>query len=166
MDAENRDFRGELRVVQPETAEKHWQPVPANGLIEVHLAPDLVAMEHPLGFGRQRVPPGSYVREHSHDRNEEVIHCTEGSGTAMLDGVAHRMVPGTTIFLGRNRRHLFLNDGAVDLVFVWLIVPNGLETFFRAIGRPVVAGAPDPTPFPRPADVLAIEARTVFAPPP
>ncbi|HTN10081.1 MAG TPA: hypothetical protein VL154_03830, partial [Acetobacteraceae bacterium] len=35
--------------------------------------------------------------------------------------VAHRMVPGTTIFLGRNRRHLFLNDGAVDLVFVWLI---------------------------------------------
>jgi hypothetical protein len=51
-------------------------------------------------------------------------------------------------------------------VFVWLIVPNGLETFFRAIGRPVVAGEPDPTPFPRPADVLAIEARTVFAPPP
>ncbi|HTN11938.1 MAG TPA: cupin domain-containing protein, partial [Acetobacteraceae bacterium] len=89
-----------------------------------------------------------------------------GGGCAMLDGVAHRMVPGTTIFLGRNRRHLFLNDGAVDLVFVWLIVPNGLETFFRAIGRPVVAGEPDPTPFPRPADVLAIEARTVFAPPP
>ncbi|ODU55225.1 MAG: hypothetical protein ABS99_07820 [Acetobacteraceae bacterium SCN 69-10] len=166
MTAESDATRGEVRVVQPGEAERHWQPVPANGSIAVHLAPDLVRMEHPLGLGTQTVPPGSYVREHSHDRNEEVIHCVSGGGCAMLDGVAHRMVPGTTIFLGRNRRHMFINDGTAELVFVWLIVPNGLETFFRAIGRPVVPGAPDPTPFPRPADVLAIEARTVFAPPP
>ena len=44
--------------------------------------------------------------------------------------------------------------------------PAALETFFAAIGRPKREGEPDPTPFPRPTDVLAIEARTVFAAPP
>lgn len=156
--------RGALHVVQPGRGEQLWQPVPANGFTEVLLAPDIVAMEQPFGMGRQTVPPGCHVREHAHDRNEEVIHCVAGSGCAMLEGVAHPMSPGTTIFLGRNRRHSFINDGAEDLVFVWLIVPNGLETFFRAIGRHKREGEPDPTPFPRPADVLQIEARTVFRP--
>lgn len=155
--------RGALHVVQPGQGEQLWQPVPANGFIEVHLAPDVVEMDHPLGLGRQTIPPGCHVREHAHDRNEEVIHCVAGTGCAMLDGVAHRMAPGTTIFLGRNRRHMFINDGAEDLVFVWLIVPNGLETFFRAIGRPKQPDQAAPAPFPRPTDVLAIEARTVFA---
>ena len=41
-----------------------------------------------------------------------------------------------------------------------------LLAFFAAIGRPKREGEPDPTPFPRPTDVLAIEARTVFAAPP
>lgn len=157
--------QGALHIVQPGEAEQLWQPVPANGFTEVLLAPDIVAMEHPVGFGRQTVPPGCQVRPHAHDRNEEVIHCIAGHGRAELEGESHAMRPGTTIFLGRNRRHSFHNDGTEDLVFTWLLLPNGLENFFRAIGRPKRAGEPDPTPFPRPDDVLAIEARTVFAKP-
>ncbi len=76
------------------------------------------------------------------------------------------MRPGSTFFIGRNRRHMFVNDGADELRFAWLIMPNGLEDFFRAIGRPRRAGEPTPAPFPRPADVLEIEHRTVFAPQP
>jgi quercetin dioxygenase-like cupin family protein len=158
--------RGDLLIVQPETAESHWQPVPANGHIEVHVAPGKVRMETKFGFGTQTVAPGCYVREHSHDRNEELIHCVSGSGTAVLDGEKHRMTPGTSIFLGRNRVHMFINDGAEDLKFLWLLLPNGLEDFFAAIGRPRTPGEKAPAPFPRPADVLAIERRTVFAPPP
>jgi len=158
--------RGDLRVMQPEDAERLWQPVPANGHIAVCMDPSLARMETSFGFGTQTVPPGSHVREHAHDRNEELIHVLSGTGRAVLDGAEHRMAPGTTIFLGRNRLHMFINDGATDLTFMWLILPNGLEDFFRAIGRRMVPGEPDPTPFPRPADVLAIEARTVFAPPP
>ena len=158
--------RGDLRVMQPEDAERLWQPVPANGHIAVCMDPSLAQMETSFGFGTQTVPPGSHVREHAHDRNEELIHVLSGAGRAVLDGAEHRMAPGTTIFLGRNRLHMFINDGTTDLTFAWLILPNGLEDFFRAIGRRMVAGEPDPTPFPRPADVLAIEARTVFAPPP
>lgn len=156
---------GAVHVVQPGEGESHWQPVPANGFIDVLMSPALVGMETKFGFGRQTVAPGGHVREHAHDRNEELIHVVAGRGRAVIDGENHKMQPGSTFFLGRNRRHMFVNEGAGDLVFLWLILPNGLEDFFAAIGRPKREGEPDPTPFPRPADVLAIESRTVFAPP-
>jgi mannose-6-phosphate isomerase-like protein (cupin superfamily) len=157
---------GAVLVVTPETAESYWQPVPANGHVAVHLAPHLVAMEQPFALGTQTVPPGAYVREHAHERNEEVIHVLAGRGRAVIDGVDHPMAPDTTLFLGRRRYHMLVNDGAEDLTFLWLLLPNGLEAFFRAIGRPRQPGEPPPAPFPRPADVLEIERRTVFAAPP
>jgi hypothetical protein len=45
-------------------------------------------------------------------------------------------------------------------------VPNGLEDFFRLIGRDRLKGEPAPAPFPRPENVLQIERDTVFAAPP
>ena len=157
--------RGELLVVQPGEAESHWQPVPANGHIEVLAAPHQVRMDHPFALGTQTVPPGGHVREHAHDRNEELIHVLTGTGRAVLDGESVPMRPGFTVFLGKNRRHMFINDGDEDLRWIWLIVPNGLEDFFAAIGRPRAAGEPAPAPFARPADVLEIERRAVFAAP-
>lgn len=155
--------RGEILVVQPGDAESYWQPVPANGHVEVLVAPSRVAMDQPFGLGTQTVPPGSHVREHAHDRNEELVYVLSGGGRAVLDGEEVPIRPGTTIFLGKNRRHMFINDGTDDLRLVWLIVPSGLEDFFQAIGRPRSAGDPVPANFPRPADVLEIERRTVFA---
>src|SRR4051812_5278483 len=166
MDTRPEQAQGEVLVLQPGEGESHWQPVPANGHVTVRVAPHLVRMEHPLGFGTQTVAPGCHVREHAHDRNEEVIHVVAGTGRAVVDGVDHPMRPGTTFFLGRNRRHMFVNTGADDLTFVWLIVPNGLETFFAAIGRARQEGEPAPEPFARPDDVLRIERETVFAAPP
>jgi mannose-6-phosphate isomerase-like protein (cupin superfamily) len=157
--------KGEVLIVPPGEGDSYWQPVPANGHIDVLLAPSRVRMDHPFGFGTQTVPPGSYVREHAHDRNEEVLYFISGQGTAVIDGKAHRLVPGTTLFLGKNRWHKFINDGDQDMVWIWLIVPNGLEDFFQAIGRPRREGEPAPANFPRPADVLEIERRTVFAAP-
>ncbi len=77
---------GEILVVQPGEGESHWQPVPANGHIEVLVAPDRVGMEQKFAFGTQSVAPGGHVREHAHDRNEELIHVLSGSGRAVLDG--------------------------------------------------------------------------------
>ena len=158
--------RAQTLVVQPGTAESHWQPVPANGHIDVIFAPHLVGMDCPIGFGTQTVSVGGHVREHAHDRNEEVIYVVSGAGRAVIDGAAHPMMPGSAFFIGKNRRHMFINEGTEDLIFTWLIVPNGLEEFFRVIGRPRQQGEPAPDPFPRPADVLEIERRTVFAPQP
>jgi mannose-6-phosphate isomerase-like protein (cupin superfamily) len=158
--------RGDVLVVQPGEGSSFWQPVPANGFIDVIVAPGSVAMEHPIGLGTQVVPPGCHVREHAHDRNEEVIHVLRGTGRAVIDGVDVPLAPGTTLFLGKNRRHMLINEGEEEIAWIWLIVPNGLEDFFSQIGRPRRPGDPAPAPFPRPADVLEIEQRTVFAPPP
>jgi quercetin dioxygenase-like cupin family protein len=151
-------------ILPPEGGDNYWQPEPANGHISVRVAPRLVDMEHPVGLGTQTLPPGGFVREHAHDRNEEVLHFISGTGKALIEGVEHELKPGVTIFVGKNRRHKFINDGEGELHWVWLIVPNGLEDFFEAIGRPKQIGGVDPTPFPRPADVAEIERRTVFAP--
>lgn len=157
------DARGDVLVVQPGAAESYWQPVPANGHIEVILAPHRVAMDHPIGLGTQTVAVGGHVREHAHDRNEEVVFVVGGKGRAVIDGESHPMVPGSAFFIGRNRRHMFVNEGEAEITWMWLIVPNGLEDFFRLIGRPRRDGEPGPEPFARPADVLEIERRTVFA---
>jgi mannose-6-phosphate isomerase-like protein (cupin superfamily) len=154
--------RGDLLVVQPGEGASYWQPVPANGHIDVLLSPDRVHMPSPFGLGTQTVAPGCYVREHLHDNNEEVLVCLSGTGEAELETGTHPMVPGTTLFLGRKRRHLFRNTGTEDLRVMWLILPNGLEDFFAAIGRKREPGEPAPEPFARPPDVLEIERRTVF----
>lgn len=154
---------GEVLVKQPGEAISYWQPVPANGHIDVIFAPEVVPMEFPIGFGTQTVPPGGYVREHAHDRNEEVIFVVSGKGRAVVEGVSHEMRPGSAFFIGRNRRHMFINEGTEDILWTWLIVPNGLEDFFRLIGRTRQPGEPTPEPFPRPENVLQIERDTVFA---
>lgn len=162
---EQKSAAGQVRIVKPGEGQEFWQPVPANGHIAVHLTPRLVAMDVPFSLGTQTVAPGCYVREHAHDRHEEVIHCIKGDGRAVIEGESHPMEPGTTFFIGKSRRHMFINEGSDDLQFLWLMTPNGLEDFFEAIGRPKATGQPAPEPFPRPADVLEIERRTVFAAP-
>jgi quercetin dioxygenase-like cupin family protein len=157
---------GDVLVVPPSGGDNYWQPVPANGHISVRVAPHLVAMNAPFGLGTQTVPPGCYVREHAHPEHDEVLHFISGRGKAIIEGEEHRLEPGATVFIGKTRLHMFVNDGDVAMHWMWLIVPNGLEDFFRDVGRPKKPGEPAPEPFARPANVLEIERRTAFAPPP
>ena len=85
--------QGEILIVPPSGGEEHWQPVPANGYISVHVAPHLVDMNTPFGLGTQTVPPGCYVREHAHPEHDEVLHLISGSGKAVIDGEEHRFHP-------------------------------------------------------------------------
>ena len=71
-------------------------------------------------------------------------------------------MPGTACFLGPDVRHEIFNDGAEDLVQLWLIGPPGLEDFFPSIGHPRAPGEPAPAPFERPDDVVAIETAMGF----
>jgi quercetin dioxygenase-like cupin family protein len=150
-------------VLQPEEGASYWQPVPANGYVTVKLTPE--QWDGPFSMGFQVVAPHSHVRRHAHDRHQEVLFVWGGRGRAIVDGVEHAMQPGTVILARRNVQHTFINDGDEELKLLWIITPHGLEEFFAAIGRPRSPGEPPPPPFPRPDDVAAIEARTVFAPP-
>lgn len=152
-----------------EDGRSHWQPVPANGFVRCLIDSAEVGAEHPFSIGTQTVAPGGcYVRTHAHDRHEEVIYFLSGAGRIEIDDAATvaRAEPGTIVFVGRNRRHSFVNDGDEPLTFLWLLMPAGIERFFERIGRPRRPGEPAPEPFPRPDNVAQIEAETVFAAPP
>jgi quercetin dioxygenase-like cupin family protein len=149
------------RVVHPDEGRSFWQPVPANGHVEVKVEGGRDGMSN-FDCGMQEVAPGSFVREHAHDRNEELIFVFAGEGEAVVDGETHPMRPGTTFYLAPDSRHLFRNTGDQPMRFFWTLLPGGLAPFFQAIGRDRQAGDPAPAPFPRPADVSAIEQNTVF----
>lgn len=156
---------GEVLVCQPGTAASYWQPMPANGHVEVIFTPDLVAMEQPLGFGTQTLPPGGHVREQAHAHGATVIYVLRGRGRAVIEGVEHPMRPGTAFYLGRHRRHIFVNEGDENLVFTWLTVPDGLDAAFLDVGRRRQPGERAPGPFARPAGLSAGERQTTLTPP-
>jgi len=157
MDREG--VRGRAVVMQPGDGPSYWQPVPANGHADPKLVPGNTGFDG-LSMGYQTIAPASRVREHSHGDQVELQICFRGSGRVMVDGVAHKLTPGTACLLGYDVKHEIINDSADDeLVMLWVIAPPGLEDFFKAIGRPRVAGEPAPAPFPRPADVVAVERR-------
>ena len=160
--SEASEFEGNALVVGLDEAESHWQPVPANGFVRNILTRGQTASENDFSIGTQTVAPGCLIREHTHDRNEEVIHVLEGEGVARIDGIEHPISRGSTVFIGRNRRHHFINRGSGPLTFLWFFMPGGLDRFFAEIGRPRAPGEPAPEPFPRPANIAEIEARTVF----
>lgn len=165
MDAKQQAAEIGVHVSGPAERESYWQPVPANGHVDVALAPHIVGMEFPFAMGTQNVAPGGHVREHTHEENEEAIYVIEGHGRAVIAGTAYPLKAGSAIFLPKGVRHMFINDSDTDLRWVWLINPNGLEDFFRLIGRPRKAGETAPANFPRPENVLEIEQATVFGAP-
>lgn len=147
-------------VLRPGEGRSFWQPVPANGYVVVKIAPE--NWDGPFSMGVQVVAPHSHIRMHRHDRHHEAIFVWQGHGTAVVAGKEHAMEPGTVVGLPRDVEHSFINDSDEELKLVWIIEPHGLAEFFAAIGRPRGEGELTPAPFPRPADVAAIEARTVF----
>jgi len=149
-------------VLQPDDGASYWQPVPANGYVINKVVPE--NWDGPFSLGIQVVAPRSHIRRHIHDRHREVLFVWGGRGKAVVDGEEHGMQVGTVIALPAGVEHMFVNEGDEELKLLWILSPNGLEEFFRLIGRPRQPGEPPPPNFPRPANVLEIEAATVFKP--
>lgn len=156
------DTAGEAKVLGPDDGKSFWQPVPANGFIRNLFSNKSIKSTNNFSIGTQTVAPQSFIREHTHDRNEEIIFVVKGKGICRLDGVEHVIEEGSCVFLGHNRKHHFLNPNDEPMTFLWIFMPGGLDDFFEQIGRPREPGAPAPEPFPRPENVAEIERRTVF----
>ena len=88
-------------------------------------------------------------------KNDEMLFVWEGEGSAYVDGVRHRVEPGSLVFVGRHRKHSFVNEGKGPLKLFFMITPGGLETLIRSVGRPREAGEAAPARFERAADELA-----------
>lgn len=156
------ESQGDARVLGPDDGAQFWQPVPANGYVRNLFSSGNLACQNRFSIGTQTVAPRSFIREHTHDRNEEIIFVLEGNGICRLDGIDHPLQKGSSVFVGHNRRHHFLNPNDEPLTFLYIFMPGGLDDFFAEIGREKQPGETAPEPFARPPNVAEIEARTVF----
>ena len=139
--------QGHGLVIAPEEGRSYWQPEPANGYVIIKVEPRNAGIGG-VSMSVQTVGVGGYVREHAHGENDEIIYVLGGTGTAVVDGERHPMVPGTAIFLGKCVKHTFINEGDGELRFTATILPVGLEDYFEAVGRPRRAGEPTPPAVP------------------
>lgn len=149
-------------LVGPEGGESYWQPVPANGFVRCLFNSDFLSSAVKFSAGTQTVDPGCYVREHMHESHEELIYIYEGTGCVVLDGAETDLAPGAALYIAPKSTHKFINTGTTPLSFFWILLPGGLDDFFRQIGRERKFGDIQPAPFPRPENIADIEAKTVF----
>ena len=157
--------KGSLHVIGPEEGTSFWQPNPSRGYATVKLSPDN-APYNTFSAGIQVLEPGAHIREHGHERSDEMLFVYEGTGHAILDGERHELTPGCMMMLGRRRIHKVTNDGTTQMRILWVMFPPGLEHWFEAIGKPRQPGDPLPAPFDRPDDVADIQKAQRFVNPP
>ncbi len=156
--------KGPAMVLGPEDGESFWQPGPHFGYMTVKLGPH----NHPsnqFSMGIQVMPPGCHVREHGHARNDEILFIYEGSGRCTIDGVTHKLEPGSTVVLGRYVAHSIHNDGPGEMKFAWFFTPPGLEQVVEAAGRPRKAGEAPPEKLERPANIAQVLEKAGYATP-
>ena len=90
---------GEVKVFGPEESPSYWQPVPANGFVRNLLNTARAGAVADFSMGTQTVAPGCFIREHTHEHQEEVIHLLDGRGVARVEGADTPMTKGTTVFI-------------------------------------------------------------------
>jgi quercetin dioxygenase-like cupin family protein len=88
----------------------------------------------------QQVLAGVGIPIHRHLQMDEAFYVLEGAGTVILDDARHPIEKRGTIFIPKNTWHGFENPEH-ELVLLAIIVPAGLEAFFREIAGP--PGAPE-----------------------
>ena len=94
------------------------------------------------------VEPGTQVpAAHSHDEYDETLFGIEGVLTMTVEGVAHEVGPGDTLFIPRGVVHRFENMGEVESRTLAVVTPGILgATYFHEIAAVLAAaqgGPPD-----------------------
>jgi mannose-6-phosphate isomerase-like protein (cupin superfamily) len=153
--------KGVHLVSGPDEGVSYWQPLPSTGYATVKLHPGNAPINY-LSAGIQVLEPGCHVRNHAHQRNDEMLFVYEGTGHALIDGKTYPLAPGALIAVGRFVEHKITNDGPGQMKMFWVFAPPGLEDWFAAIGKPREAGAKAPAPFDRPADVAEVQKGVKF----
>ncbi len=155
--------KGIAAVIGPEEGVSFWQPLPSTGYATVKISPFNAPFNH-ISAGIQVLEPGTHVRNHAHQRNEEMLFVYEGTGKCLVDGRECALEPGALIVVGRNVEHKIFNDGPGQMKMFWVFTPPGLENWFAAIGRPRRPGEPPPAPFTRPQDIADVQKQVHFVP--
>jgi len=97
---------------------------------DIFIKVDPVKGSNNLALGTQQLPKGSGIPVHRHPHNDEAFYVLEGSGSVTLNDVRHSCERGETIFIPKNTWHDFSSPDQ-ELVLLWIMVPPGLDSFFR-----------------------------------
>jgi mannose-6-phosphate isomerase-like protein (cupin superfamily) len=157
--------KGYALVLEPEQGESFWQPLPSTGYVTNKLTPYCTPFDD-FSAGLQVLEPGRHIRRHAHERSHEVLFCYAGEGWAEIDDRRCDVRPETMILVGRGVWHTVHNTSAAQMRLLWMMMPAGLEDWFRAIGRPRQPGETMPEPFDRPTDIDDILRQQRFVHPP
>lgn len=69
------------------------------------------------------IPAMSDVGEEVHHDVDQTLIFVEGTGKAVLEGVASPIEHGTMVVVPKGTRHNFVNDGSVDLKIISVYAP-------------------------------------------
>ena len=152
-------------VFGPDDGEHHWQPLPSRGYVTLKLTPEEMPYDT-FTCGTQVLPPGCHVREHTHPQNHELVFVYEGTGRLTLEGNTYDIEKGSMALFGRHASQMVENTGDEDLKLFFVVLPPGLENWFRGLGRPREVGQPMPEAFERPKDIKKLMEKVGVAPPP
>jgi quercetin dioxygenase-like cupin family protein len=92
-----------------------------------------------VALGTQQLPIGAGISRHQHAHMDEFFYVLEGSGAFILNDTRHAVERGGIIFVPKGSWHGIENPNS-GLLLLWIVVPAGLEDFFREIASP--PGAP------------------------
>ena len=82
---------------------------------------------------------GATPPRHIHTREDEVVYVLEGRVRVYMDGRWLDCPAGSCVFLPRDREHTFTVASEEARLLV-LLVPAGLEGYYRELGRPAEQG--------------------------
>ncbi len=117
------------------------EPAESDGVIAIH------EFEVPAGM--------SLAVPHSHDAYEETIYGIKGTVTFTVEGIAHDVEPGDTLFIHRGAIHTFANNGEVNAAALAIITPGLLGAdYFREVAAVIDAAAGGPPDLAAIADVM------------
>jgi len=98
-----------------------------------------------LDLMRMTVPPtGRVPVAHYHRDWDETVYGLEGTLTFTVDGAAHRVGPGDTLFIKRGVVHGFDNRSGADATCLAALTPGVLgPEYFRELAALIAKGPPD-----------------------
>ncbi|PWR24661.1 cupin domain-containing protein [Zavarzinia aquatilis] len=102
------------------------------------------------------VPPGSRVpAPHFHVAVDETIYGLDGTTDTTMNGVAHRIGPGDSLFIPRGAVHSHENHGTATARSLIVLTPGSIgRRYFAEMAVELVGGGK-----PDPARIAAIMAR-------
>jgi quercetin dioxygenase-like cupin family protein len=97
----------------------------------IEIVLDGVATGGELALMTLRMPPGAGTPLHRHTLETETLVVRDGVLAVEVEGERRELGPGAAVHLRRGVLHTFVSEGGavVDV----LVIPAGLEEFFRSI---------------------------------